>query len=145
MNDLYMTAIHTLPPGHVQHRNSTLLLKMSMQSIPLVKQYRREGGDVQRTQDENRIWWYEIPFAYTPYWHRNLKSLSEEYAWRFFSRNESRGTLGDTTDENLRRTFAMDRNPPPKNMYPLIRSCLSQILSMYGYLPQNPSSLRIPA
>lgn len=145
MNDLYMTAIHTLPPGYVRHRNSTLLLRMSMPSISLVKQYRREGGTVERMQDVNGVWWYKIPFAYTPYWHRNLKSLSEEYAWRFFSRNESMGTLGDTTDENLRRTFAADRNPPPKNMYPLIRSCLSQILSMYGYLPQSPSSLRIPA
>lgn len=145
MNDLYMTAIHTLPTGHVRHRNSTLLLRMSVQSIPLIKQYRRAGGNVERTQDKNCVWWYKIPFAYTPYWHRNLKNMSEEYAWKFFSRNEERGTLGDTTDENLRRTFASEHNPPPRNMYPLIRSCLHQILSMYGYLPQNPSSLRIPA
>ena len=145
MSDLYMTAIHTLPAGHVRHRNSTLLLRMSMPSISLVKQYRREGGTVERTQDENGVWWYKIQFAYTPYWHRNLKNLSEEYAWRFFSRNESRGTLGDTTDDNLCRTFSADRNPPPKNMYPLIRSCLIQILSMYGYISQNHSSLGLPA
>lgn len=145
MSDLYMTAIRILPPGHIRHRNSALLLKMSMTSISLIKQYRIDGGEVERIQDVHGVWWYKIPFAYTPYWHRNLKNLSEDYAWKFFMRNESRGTLDDTTDENLSRTFCTEHNPPPRNMYPLIRSCLHQILSMYGYVSQNLTEPRIPA
>ena len=80
--DVYGEAVKRLPPGHIDHHDSDLYIKVTPESRLLVEEYRKkiieERGAYADTittfrsihPDDKDALWYEIPFHYTPYWDK---------------------------------------------------------------------------
>ena len=70
MLNIYEKAIEILSPKDIDHHCSDLYLRKTRQSEKLINDYEyRSQVSVFTSNIDNRLW-YEIPFAYTPYWER---------------------------------------------------------------------------
>lgn len=70
MRDIYEKAIKTLPSKDIDHHESDLYLRKTLKSEKLISEYEfRNLVSVFRDNIEH-VLWYEIPFAYSPYWER---------------------------------------------------------------------------
>ena len=70
MRNIYEQAVATLPADHIDHHNygSDLYIKKTPESAKLIAEYEfKENVTTFRSQIDGCIW-YDIPFAYTPYW-----------------------------------------------------------------------------
>lgn len=140
--NIYSLAMQRLKPSQIDHYKSDLYLLMSSESMAIVKEYRKSGGVVEEVIDNNTsLYWYYIPWAYTPYWQRYFRSITENYAWEFIRINERKGTLLDWSDESFLRSFASRKMRPHHDLYPAIRGALESILSCY--LPENNSNTQL--
>lgn len=143
--NLYAEAINRLPPDQISHFRSDLCLRMSYDSMALVSAYRKQGGFVDEVQDANtQLYWYYIPWGYTPYWQRHYRFITENFAWEFIDRNCHSPYLRDWSNQNLKRTFSAMKCPPHENLYPAIRGALCSIFSAYSNSGEADSSM-IPA
>lgn len=131
--DIYSAAVQTLKPSHIIHERSHLYILMSKDSLPLMREFRACGGHAEEILDEEtQLYYYHVPFGYTPYWQRCIRKAVEDYAWEFYKANEFSGKLTDWSDENFERTYkSVCKVPPHKNFYPMIRVVLHSILSAY--------------
>ena len=130
--DVYSEAVRILAPNHIDHHRSDLFILMNWQSMPIIRQYRAQGGIVEEILEEGtQLYWYFIPWGYTPYWHRRFRASVENCAWHFIYRNDKTGTLSDWSDANLKKSFSDMRIPPQANFYPAIRVALGAILQTY--------------
>lgn len=65
---IYEQAVATLPATDIDHHESDLYLRKTSLSTKLVDEYRfKQNVSTFRDGIENDIW-YEIPFAYDPFW-----------------------------------------------------------------------------
>ena len=70
MRDIYEKAIEMLSPNDIDHHESDLYLRKTLKSEKLINEYEFINlVSVFRDNIDNELW-YEIPFAYTPYWER---------------------------------------------------------------------------
>ena len=68
MKNIYEEAVKRMPENEIDHHYSDLYLKVTPISKKLVGQYEwRQNVTTFRSQI-SRERWYEIPFAFTPYW-----------------------------------------------------------------------------
>lgn len=143
--NIYSAAIQRMKPSQIDHRKSNLYLLMTSESMEIVREYRKAGGVVEEVIDsKTSLYWYHIPWAYTPYWQRYFRMITENYAWDFIHRNERNGRLADWSDESMLRTFAPLKSPPHPNLYPAIRGALESILSYYMPVTCSNTRLKIP-
>ena len=141
--NLYAAAVQTLKSNQIDHKRSDLYILMTNDSMPLIEEYRKSGGKVSYViERKSGLYWYCIPWAYTPYWQRHFRFVTENFAWEFIDRNEHTPFLMDWTDQNLRETFESMKTPPHSNLYPAIRGALHSILSVHGIYNRQ---ARIPA
>lgn len=134
--NLYAKALNTLPADQIRHFRSDLCLRMSYPSMQLVSEYRKAGGVVDEVLDAGtQLYWYYIPWGYTPYWQRHYRFITENFAWEFIDRNAHSPYLRDWSNRNLQRTFSNMKCPPHENLYPAIRGALCSIFS--AYMQQN--------
>lgn len=142
--DIYSAAMQTMRPHQIDHNRSHLYLLMTHQAMNLVREFRNCGGHVEEILDEDtNLYWYYIPYGYTPYWQKYMRQAVEEYAWKFISGNEFNGKLTDWSDTHFDFSFSKCcRVPPHRNFYPMIRIALYSILSAY---PVYAPMLKIPA
>jgi len=131
--NLYAAAVQSLKPSQIDHNRSDLYILMTNDSLSLINEYRSHGGKVRHVVERGSgLYWYHIPWGYTPYWQRHFRFITENFAWEFIDRNEHTPFLRDWTDENLRKTFETMKTPPNSNLYPAIRSAICSILSPHG-------------
>lgn len=136
--DVYYEATMKLPHDQIDHYRSDLYILMSHRSRPIIEKFRKSGGSVEETLDEESgFYWYYIPFGYTPYWQRNYRAIIETLAWEFIAKNERRGSLYNWSDENMCRTYADHKAPPHRNTYPAIKKTLEEILNYYDVPQEN--------
>lgn len=70
MRDIYEKAIEILSPNDIDHHESDLYLRKTLKSEKLINEYEFINlVSVFRDNIDNELW-YEIPFAYSPYWER---------------------------------------------------------------------------
>ncbi len=68
MKNIYERAKLVMPENEIDHHASDLYLKVTDTSTRLVNDYDfMENVSTFRDQIEGKLW-YEIPFAFTPYW-----------------------------------------------------------------------------
>ena len=68
MKSIYAQAVKLMAQNEIDHHASDLYLKVTPISRELVDQYEwRQNVTTFRDQIEGKLW-YEIPFAFTPYW-----------------------------------------------------------------------------
>lgn len=68
MLNIYERAVESMPQNEIDHHYSDLYLKVTPISKKLVDEYEWRGNvTVFRDQIEGKLW-YEIPFAFTPYY-----------------------------------------------------------------------------
>lgn len=137
--NVYTAAMQVMKPHQIDHHRSDLYLLMTNESLQIVNRYRSLGGEVDQVcERETGLYWYFIPWGYMPYWQRHFRFITENFAWEFIDRNEHTHRLRDWSNENLCRTFASMKTPPPANLYPGIRSAISSILSAHRVGSVNP-------
>lgn len=74
MTDIYAEAVKTMPPEQIDNYASDLYLKVTEQSINLVEQYEYNNNVTMfKSQIDNKAW-FDIPFAFTPFWKTKDKS-----------------------------------------------------------------------
>lgn len=131
--NLYARAVQCMQPHQIDHFRSDLYLLMTTESLALVNEFRDCGGWVDHVvENDTGLYWYYIPWGYTPYWQKHFRSIVENLAWEFVQRNEHSYRIRDWSDNNLRVTFSSMRKPPHSNLYPAIRGALGSILSAYA-------------
>lgn len=68
MKSIYQKAVEALPHQDIDHHESDLYLRKTSESERLIMEYKfRSNVTVFRDAIENALW-YEIPFAYDPFW-----------------------------------------------------------------------------
>ena len=73
MKNIYEEAVKRIPKNEIDHHYSDLYLKVTPTSRKLVDEYEWRGNVTTfRDQIEGKLW-YEIPFAFTPYWEDPYK------------------------------------------------------------------------
>lgn len=69
MRNIYEKAIETMPKEFIDNHYSDLYLKVTEQSKKLVEQYDfKSNVTMFSSQTEPFGLWFDIPFAYVPYW-----------------------------------------------------------------------------
>lgn len=131
--NVYAAANRVMKPKEISHFRSDLYLLMTYDSMNIVSEYRKLGGQVEQVfEPDTGLFWYYIPWGYTPYWQRHLRFIVENFAWQFIDRNEHSALLFDWSDQNLKNTFSSMKSPPHVNLYPAIRGALNSILSVHS-------------
>lgn len=131
--DIYKEAVQTLKRTQIDHFKSDLYILMTHESINLIRKFRNYGGNVEEVVEEGtELYWYLIPFGYTPYWQRKYRAMIETFAWEFIAKNEQNGTLFDWSNKNMTRTYSDHRVLPSVNVYESIRGALKTILASYA-------------
>ena len=70
---LYEKAVSILPPSHIDHHESDLYLKCSEESDTLLAEYEFKNQVKIFIDNLDHCLWYDIPFAYLPYWQEKRK------------------------------------------------------------------------
>jgi hypothetical protein len=70
--DIYERAIVAMPADEIDHYNSDLYLKVTEQSKQLVSGYEFAINVTRFSNAIDGTPWFEVPFAYTPAWTRNV-------------------------------------------------------------------------
>ena len=71
MRNIYEKAIETMLPEDIDYHESDLYLKVNKQSNELIKNYDfRNNVTMFISAIPPYVYWYDIPFAYLPYWER---------------------------------------------------------------------------
>lgn len=131
--NVYAAANKLMKPEQISHHRSDLYLLMTYDSMNIVHEYKKIGGQVEQVfEPSTGLYWYYIPWGYAPYWQRHYRFITENFAWEFIDRNEHTYRLFDWSDENFQQTFALMKAPPHANLYPAIRGALSSILSAHS-------------
>lgn len=70
MRNIYEEALKIIPPEEIGHHESDLYIKVSPESRKLVDNYEFKSN-VQTfvSAIAPHVLWFDIPFAYTPYWN----------------------------------------------------------------------------
>lgn len=77
MRNIYEYAIKTMKPEEIDHHYSDLYLKVNKQSKKLLLDYEfRNNVTMFISNIPPYVYWFDIPFAYTPYW-KNVCSGNE--------------------------------------------------------------------
>lgn len=73
MKNIYKTAVATLPAKDIDHHESDLYIRKTPAADLIIEEYEYKNiVSVFRDAIEN-VLWYEIPFAYDPFWERRVK------------------------------------------------------------------------
>lgn len=75
MNTVYENLMDVMNENEIGNHYSDLYVLKNDKSIPIVEAYRKEfpvSVSTFKSQIDNRIW-YDISFAYLPYWENKLK------------------------------------------------------------------------
>lgn len=70
MRDIYEKAIEILPSKDIDHHESDLYLRKTVKSEKLINEYEFRNLVSVFRDNIDHVSWYEIPFAYSPYWER---------------------------------------------------------------------------
>lgn len=68
MQNIYERAVESMPKNEIDHWQSDLYLKATPISEKLVDEYEWRGSVTTFLDQVEGKLWYEIPFAFTPYW-----------------------------------------------------------------------------
>lgn len=70
MRNIYEKAVESLPSADIDHHESDLYLRITPISKKLIREYEFKNQVHVFRDNIEHVLWYEIPFAYTPYWER---------------------------------------------------------------------------
>jgi len=69
--DIYEQAVNSMQGNEIDHHQSDLYLKVNEVSKELVNSYEFKNV-VKRFRSTDQSEWFDIPFAYSPFWTRNF-------------------------------------------------------------------------
>ena len=72
---IYEKAVATLPASDIDHHESDLYLKISKESAAIVSGYEYKNLVSVFVSPLDGCAWYDIPFAYIPYWSEKCKGV----------------------------------------------------------------------
>ena len=72
---IYEKAVSTLPASDIDHHASDLYLKYSAESSALVAGYEFKSQVSVFVSPLDHCKWFEIPFAFLPYWSEKCKGV----------------------------------------------------------------------
>jgi hypothetical protein len=71
MKNIFEIASKTLPPEQIDHHDSDLYIMVTPESKKLINKYEfKNNVTTFISAFAPFVPWYDIPFAYTPYWDR---------------------------------------------------------------------------
>ena len=70
MKTLYEQAVERMNKDEIRYHESDLYLKVTPVSLALIDKYEFRSNVTRFTSQIDRRLWFEIPFAYDPYWKR---------------------------------------------------------------------------
>lgn len=68
VKSIYQSAVELIDAKDIDHHESDLYLRKNEVSQQLVEQYENKDYVLTFIDEIDGQWWYEIPFAYEPYW-----------------------------------------------------------------------------
>jgi len=68
IRNIYAEAIKILPKEYIDHHTSDLYLKKTAESEKLIAEYEFKKQVETFTDNITHTTWYDIPFAFTPFW-----------------------------------------------------------------------------
>ena len=68
--DIYQKAVESMQGNEIDHHQSDLYLKVTPISQELVNNYEFKGNVKRFYSRVDNSSWFDIPFAYSPYWMR---------------------------------------------------------------------------
>lgn len=79
MRNIYERAVATLPADHIDHHNfeSDLYIKKTPESTKLIAEYEFKSCVTTFRSDIDGCIWYDIPFAYAPYWEEVVRKSAQ--------------------------------------------------------------------
>lgn len=72
---IYEKAVATLPASDIDHHASDLYLKRSKESTAIVSGYEYKNQVSVFVSPLDSCAWYDIPFAFLPYWSEKCKGV----------------------------------------------------------------------
>ena len=78
MISIYTKAINLLPREHIGNWQSDLYIKKCELSDKLIQEYEPKNNVKIFTSQIDNSPWYEIPFAYDPYWNKLINKVENE-------------------------------------------------------------------
>lgn len=78
MATIYQKAKAILPGNHISNHESDLYLKVTSESQKLIDEYEHKEGVRQFTNQKDAKPWFDIPFAYDPYWEEKEKKINKK-------------------------------------------------------------------
>ena len=75
MHNIYEEAVKILPPEDIDHHESDLYIRVSAESKKLIAAYDfRNNVETFVSNIPPHVLWFDVPFAFTPYWEAKDKS-----------------------------------------------------------------------
>ena len=78
VSDIYQKAVNVLPPDYIDHYASDLYLKDTKETRQLIDELKETYACASYLIDKfyshiDKSFWFEIPFAYIPFWEAKNK------------------------------------------------------------------------
>lgn len=75
MKSIYQKAVEALPAEDIDHHESDLYIRKTPASVKLLSEYEYKNNIFWFRDAIDNVIWYEIPFAYDPFWeNRGIKN-----------------------------------------------------------------------
>ena len=78
MTDIYERAVREMDAKDIAHWQSDLYLRRNAISEKLISEYKFKANVKQFRDQIDHVIWYDIPFAYTPYWEERGQKNKKE-------------------------------------------------------------------
>lgn len=80
MRNIYEEAVRLMNPCDIDHDSlgSDLYLRINSISRRLIELYDYRENVTKFLDQKNGDWWFDIPFAYTPYWESVCEGVSSD-------------------------------------------------------------------
>lgn len=73
ITNIHAQAAASLPADHIGSHESDLYLKVTPEATALVEHYQFRSNVEKFRSNIDGTFWYDIPFAFTPYWNAKEK------------------------------------------------------------------------